>query len=119
MTDVKNRVEKRYIYIDKDELAWHKDHLLNGKNYKEYGQDSTIQYYSVDLEGSLFLDLKVCNASEEDGGAYVDPVVMEDFGKYCSEFLVGDVLDDLDYFEVVIDDVTYQIQVLPYEKERN
>jgi hypothetical protein len=96
-----------------DKLNYLEYHLRNGLEFSDAGDCETIENFSMHLVDDLYLELKVVNAKTEDGGAYVDPVIMkkttrERFSCFY-DYLIMDVLDSLTTFEFEFDEVTYRV----------
>ena len=100
--------------ISLDKFNYLEYHLQNGIEFSDAGEADTIEWYSMHLVGDLYLELKVVNAKTEDGGAYVDPVIMQKSKspqglEYFHDYLVMDVLDSLTTFEFEFDEVDYRV----------
>ena len=105
-------IEKTFD-ITFDDLNYFEYHLRNGLEFSDAGDCETIENFSMHLVDDLYLELKVVNAKTEDGGAYVDPVIMkkttrERFSCFY-DYLIMDVLDSLTTFEFEFDEVTYRV----------
>ena len=99
--------------ITSDRFNWLEYHLRNGLEFENVGDCDTVDTFSMHLVDDLYLDVKVVNAKTEDGGAYVDPVIMkkttrERFSCFY-DYLIMDVLDSLTTFEFEFDEVTYRV----------
>ena len=116
-----NMIVEKTFDITFDDLNYFEYHLRNGLEFENVGDCDTVDDFSMHLMGDLYLEVKVVNAKTEDGGAYVDPVIMQksktEYGNSCfNEYLVMDVRESLLDIEFEFDEVTYRIS--PIIKEQ-
>jgi hypothetical protein len=100
--------------ITSDRFNWLEYHLRNGLEFENVGDCDTVDDFSMHLMGDLYLEVKVVNAKTEDGGAYVDPVIMQksktEYGNSCfNDYLIMDVLDSLTSFEFEFNELAFRV----------
>jgi len=84
------------MYVPAEQFDFYEYYLLNGLKIDGCGRDEVPYVQSAMFPNGISMELKVCNAETEGGGAYVDPVLFVNNGKYWNEVACGDVLDSLD-----------------------
>jgi hypothetical protein len=89
------------IPITREEYIFHQRHLLNSKQYEDYGPEGTVAIFDIDIAEEYNMTFYIRNCQKECGGPYIDPVLFKKRyranGKYeLQEWCSGDVLDDLD-----------------------
>jgi len=95
-------------------------HLEKGIEFEGEKEIGTVYAFSSLFPNGIMMDIKVCNAPTEGGGAWVDIVLFEKYGvtdignfpKY-NEVAVGDVYDTLDTeFELWYNENTYITKIV-------
>ena len=79
------------VLIPKEDFEWLEPYLRDGKMVEKYDKDGVVVTFTGKFDNGVEVDIKVCNALTENGGAYVDTVL---FDNGC-EIAVSEVTDSL------------------------
>jgi len=86
----------RHIFIPAEEFDTYEYYLKNGLHIDGCGRDEVPYIHSAIFPNDIIMEIKVCNADTDEGGAFIDPVLFQDNKKWCQEVACGDVTDSLD-----------------------
>jgi len=106
---------KKTILIPASDFDYYEKHLKNGLCIEGVNEFGIAEVYAADFPDNIKFEIKVCNASDEGGGAWIDPVLFEAEENNLNVFgevAVGEVGDTLDTeYSLEYNDNTYTVIV--------
>jgi len=96
-----NKIYTKIIRIPEKEYEFYQRYLSFGEEIPGVATDGVAETYSAEFDNGMVMEIKVCNAETEGGGAWIDPVLFKEIkkGAYAGvygEVACGDVGDSLD-----------------------